>query len=294
MENLNIKKDITIVLVLYKETFDLVSKTLNSLKLFKIIIIDNDNNLILKKKIETKFSIDQYILNKENIGFSAGYNQGIKLSKTDYTLVLGPDCLILEKDIFLLKQKLLENQNCFLVSATSYDHNGNLTYTGGPLPENGEKNIILNISGDTCVDSILGACMFFKTKNIIDNELLFDENFFLYYSDDDLCRRVKKLNKTVIQVYQAKCIHQHGVLKIKNIFVKKFIREYNLKFDHFYYYYKVNKHQVVLNSFKKKIPSLVIKFFIKIFSLNFLKAVEIFSQVFAYYKFKFMILNRSE
>ena len=294
MENLNIKKDITIVLVLYKETFNLVSKTLNSLKLFKIIIIDNDNNLILKKKIETKFSIDQYILNKENIGFSAGYNQGIKLSKTDYTLVLGPDCLILEKDIFLLKQKLLENQNCFLVSATSYDHNGNLTYTGGPLPENGEKNIILNISGDTCVDSILGACMFFKTKNIIDNELLFDENFFLYYSDDDLCRRVKKLNKTVIQVYQAKCIHQHGILKIKNIFVKKFIREYNLKFDHFYYYYKVNKHQVVLNSFKKKIPSLVIKFFIKIFSLNFLKVVEIFSQVFAYYKFKFKILNRSE
>jgi len=294
MENLNIKKDITIVLVLYKETFDLVSKTLNSLKLFKIIIIDNDNNLILKKKIETKFFIDQYILNKENIGFSAGYNQGIKLSKTDYTLVLGPDCLIIEKDIFLLKQKLLENQNCFLVSATSYDHNGNLTYTGGPLPENGEKNIILNISGDTCVDSILGACMLFKTKNIIDNELLFDENFFLYYSDDDLCRRVKKLNKTVIQVYQAKCIHQHGSLKIKNIFVKKFIREYNLKFDHFYYYYKVNKHQVVLNSFKKKIPSLVIKFFIKIFSLNFLKAVEIFSQVFAYYKFKFKILNRSE
>ena len=86
MENLNIKKDITIVLVLYKETFDLVSKTLNSLKLFKIIIIDNDNNLILKKKIETKFFIDQYILNKENIGFSAGYNQGIKLSKTVYDM----------------------------------------------------------------------------------------------------------------------------------------------------------------------------------------------------------------
>ena len=293
MENLNIKKNITIVLVLYKETFDLVFKTLNSLKLFKIIIIDNDNNLILKKKIETKFSIDQYILNKKNIGFSAGYNQGIKLSKTDYTLVLGPDCLILEKDIFLLKQKLLENQNCFLVSATSYDHNGNLTYTGGPLPENGEKNIILNISGDTCVDSILGACMFFKTKNIIDNKLLFDETFFLYYSDDDLCRSVKKLNKAIIQVYQAKCIHQHGNLKIKNIFVKKFVREFNLKFDNFYYYYKINKHQAVLNSFKKKIPSLLIKFFIKILSLNFLKAIEIFSQVFAYYKFKLKILSKS-
>ena len=59
------------------------------------------------------------------------------------------------------------------------------------------------------------------SKNIIDNKLLFDETFFLYYSDDDLCRSVKKLNKAIIQVYQAKCIHQHGNLKIKNIFVKK-------------------------------------------------------------------------
>jgi len=294
IEDLNNKKDITIILVLYKETLELVSQTLSSLQFFKVIIIDNGNDEKLKKKIEDQFVIEKYILNKKNTGFSAGYNQGIKLSKTDFTLVLGPDCLIQQKDILTLKKKLSENKDCFLVSATSYDYNGNLTYTGGPLPENGEKNIVLDISGDTCVDSILGACMFFKTKNIIQNQLFFDEKFFLYYSDDDLCRRVRKLNKTIIQIYDAKCIHQHGILKIKNIFIRKFVREYNLKFDKFYYFYKIDKHQEVMNSFKKKVPSFILKLFVKILSFDFLKAVEIYSQIFAYYKFRFKILKKDD
>lgn len=278
--------ELTVIIVLYKETFDIISKTLSTLKSFKIIIIDNDNNTILKKKIENHFSIHEYILNKRNIGFSAGYNQGIKLSQTEYTLVLGPDCIISENDIFILKQKLFENQNCFITAATSYDDNGNLTYTGGPLPEKGDKDIVLNLSGDTCVESVLGACMFFKTKDIKENKLFFDENFFLYYSDDDLCRQIKNLNKSIIQVFDAKSIHQHGLIKVKNIFFKKFVREYNLSHDKYYYYYKNNNHQNLLDKFKKKIPNLCIKLFLKIFLLKFLDAVEIFSRIYAYYKFK--------
>tara|TARA_Y100000389_G_scaffold150640_1_gene150223 strand:- start:245 stop:1117 length:873 start_codon:yes stop_codon:yes gene_type:complete len=278
--------EITIVIVLYREEFELISKTLSSLESFKIIIIDNDNNSNLKTKIESNFSIEHYILNKKNIGFSAGYNQGIKLSKTSYTLIINPDYFILEKDILLLKKKLIENKNCYIVSATAYDENDNLTYTGGLLPENGEKNETLNITGDTCVESILGACMFFETKNILDNDLLFDENFFLYYSDDDLCKRIKKKNKSIVQVYDAKSKHQHGTIKIKNRYIGKFVREFNLNHDRYYYYYKDNKHTVLLNDFKNKIPSLIIKFIVKILSFKLLDCVSIFSRLYAYFKFK--------
>jgi len=278
--------EITIVIVLYREEFELISKTLSSLKSFKIIIIDNDNNSNLKTKIESNFSIEHYILNKKNIGFSAGYNQGIKLSKTSYTLIINPDYFILEKDILLLKKKLIENKNCFIVSATAYDENDNLTYTGGLLPENAEKNETLNITGDTCVESILGACMFFETKNILDNDLLFDENFFLYYSDYDLCRQIKNLNKSIIQVYDAKSKHQHGIIKIKNKYIGKFVREFNFNHDRYYYYYKDNKHTALLNDFKNKIPSLIIKFIVKILSFKLLDCVSIFSRLYAYYKFK--------
>ncbi len=278
--------EITVVIVLYRESFELISKTLSTLKSFKKIIIDNDNNLKLKKKIENDYDIYKYILNKKNIGFSAGYNQGIKLSDTTFTLVLGPDCIISEKDVLLLQSKLLSYRDCFVVSPLSYDMEGELTYSGGPLPERAEKNIVLNISGDTCVDSTLGFCMFFKTSNVIENDLLFDENFFIYFSDDDLCRRIKNFNKTVIQVRDAKSIHQHGEIKVKNRYLKKFIREFNFNKDQYYYFYKTNNHHSLLNEFKKKIPSLFIKLFVKILLLKFLDIVEIYSRLYAYYKFR--------
>jgi len=292
MSKFNLHKDITIVIVLYKETFELLSKTLTTINSFKKIIIDNDGNLELKKKIVLKFSVDQYILNKENIGFSAGYNQGIKLSKTEFTLVLGPDCIIREQDILILIKKISENNNCYIVSPTSYDGHNNLTYAGGLLPENGETDTILDLKGDTCVEGTLGACMLFRTKDFMENNLFFDEKFFVYYSDYDLCRRIKKLNKSIIQVYEAKCIHQHGIIKVKNKYIKKFIREYNFTFDRYYYFFKINKHLDLVNKYKKRIPLLVIRFFLKILILDFLSAVELASKYFAYYRFKSRILKK--
>ena len=283
---------LTVVIVLYKESFELISNTLSKIKNFKIIIVDNDGNNHLKEKILSNFKIDQYILNKKNTGFSAGYNKGLKLSRTRFSLVLGPDCIIFEKDIFLLINKLNKFDNALIVSPTSYDEKNNLTYAGGPLPEHGDKNKVLDISGDVCVDNTLGACMLLRTKDLKEKKLFFDENFFLYFSDDDLCRRVKLMNKSIIQVFDAKCIHQHGKIKVKNIYFKKFIREYNFSFDQLYYYYKINQHHDLIISLKKKIPSLIIKLFIKLMLFQYLDAVKSFSKIFAYYKFKRKFLRR--
>jgi N-acetylglucosaminyl-diphospho-decaprenol L-rhamnosyltransferase len=277
---------VTIIIVMYKESYDLISNTLEKIKNFRKIIIDNDGNKILKKKILSRFLIDEYILNKKNNGFSGGYNQGIKLSKTEFTLILGPDCVIFEKDINILVEKILHYSEALIVSPTSYDENNNLTYAGGPLPEYGEKNQILNIRGDTCVDNTLGACMLFKTEEFIKKNLFFDENFFLYFSDDDLCRRVRIENRSIIQIFEAKCVHQHGNLKVKNIYSKTFIREYNYFFDNLYYYYKVNKHQLLIDSFKKKLPKLILQLFLKAITFQFLAVVKNFSKILAYYRFK--------
>ena len=70
MINENNIKSITIVIVLFKESFEVINKTLEYIKDFKIIIIDNANNHDLKKKIIKKFQIHRYILNKKNNGFN--------------------------------------------------------------------------------------------------------------------------------------------------------------------------------------------------------------------------------
>ena len=278
--------DITISIVLYKEDYELISRTLKPINSFKKIIIDNAGNLDLKQKIESNFKIDEYILNKKNSGFSAGYNQAVKLCKTKYSLILGPDCIISEKDILLLMKEFLSYENCFLVSPTSYDENMNLTYARGKLPENDLKDQVLKLSGNTCVDAALGACMLLKTREFIEIGS-FDENFFLYFSDDDLCRRVKKKNKSVIQIYGAKCIHQHGSVKVKNKFKKVFLREYNYSFDQLYYFYKINRHNELIEAYKKKIPLYFIRVLAKIFTFKFLDAIKFFSRILAYFRFIF-------
>jgi len=290
----NTKTDnlVTIVIVIYKEPFDLIKKTLEKIVNFNKIIIDNSGNEIMEKKIKAEFSIDTYIINKKNNGFSAGYNQGIKMCNSELTMVLGPDCVILERYINLLKEKLRIYKNALIVSPTAYDEEKNLTYAGGPLFEFDEKQTILNISGDTCVNSTLGACMLFRTKDIINYNLYFDENFFLYFSDYDLCRRIRKLNKSIIQVFDAKCTHKHGNLKINNTYLKIFIREYNFFFDQLYYFYKDNIHHNLISTFEKKLPKLFFRILIKIILFKFKDATKNFSRILAYYKFKRRFLRR--
>ena len=52
MSNTISSNSITIIIVLYKESYDLISNTLNKIENFKKIIIDNDGNDLLKKRYE--------------------------------------------------------------------------------------------------------------------------------------------------------------------------------------------------------------------------------------------------
>ena len=63
---MNSLNNVSVVIVLYKETFEIISKTLNQIRDLEIIIIDNDSNLDLKKKICLNLNISKYILNKIN------------------------------------------------------------------------------------------------------------------------------------------------------------------------------------------------------------------------------------
>ena len=119
MEQYDLRNKITIIIVLYRENYKLLSKTLDKIRDFRKIIIDNSNNVELKNKVEANFEIEKYILNKKNIGFSSGYNQGVKLCETDFSLILGPDCIIDNKSVTKLYEKLTLNRDCFLTASTS-------------------------------------------------------------------------------------------------------------------------------------------------------------------------------
>ena len=284
MKQYDLINKITIIIVLYREDYNLLYKTLDKIREFKKIIIDNSNNVDLKNKVEENFKIEKYILNRKNVGFSAGYNQGVKLCETDFSFILGPDCIIDTISIIKLYDKLTLNENCFLTSSTSYNENNQLTYAGGLLPEKGEKDFPIKLEGDICVENTLGACMFFKKKDFIDIGL-FDENFFIFFSDDDLCRKIKKKNKYIIQVFESKCIHSHGISKVKNIFEKIYLREHYYLLDKFHYFRKSDNHKDMMKNVIDKKNIYLIKIFFSLVTVRLKKVVYYFARYTAILKF---------
>ncbi len=283
-----INQKLSILIILYEENFEVINKCLEKVKDFKLIIIDNANNRSLKNEITKKFKIYKYFLNKKNIGFSKAANQGIKACDTEYLLILGADCIINYSSIEQLMLAKEKYKNCFLTSPTFYDTSGKLTYNGGPLYHDSAKNKVLENSGDVCVDTVLTTAILFKVKDLIDIGLL-DEKFFLYFLDDDLCRRIKSIKKSVIQVYSAKATHAHGYLKVKNKLKKIFFGNYYFYYEELYYLYKINSHLHKYNLLKKKVPKYLLKMIVNFLIFRFDKFVYYLSKTLAFYKFKIFI-----
>ena len=283
--------NLTIVIVLYQEKLELIRACLKNIKNFKIIIVDNDNNIEVKEKIISEFLIHKYILNKKNIGFSKAANVAVKLVETKYVMNINADCLIKQDDILRLLLTNQADQNCFITSPTFYDSENKLTRNASNFSD---KKILHNndhFDGDVCVDWVLGSAIVFEKKIFIEIGM-FDENFFLYFLDEDICRRAFIKKKSTIQMSTVKAIHDHGIPKTKNFFKKIFLRNYYFTYDELYYHFKINNHNEIFNKLQKKIPNYFIKFLLNVFILKPGKATHYLSLILAFFQFKkFLIKN---
>ena len=290
-----IQDQITILMILYKEEYEMVSNCLKNIKNFKIIIIDNANDKHLKKKILNKFKIYKYILNDKNIGFASAAHQGINECNTRHMLFLNADCLLTEKNIFLLYEAKNKYPNCLIVAPTFYDDNNDLSYNSGPLSENGEKLEPLKLEGDVCVESVNTTAILFNVNEIKKIGSI-DKNFFIYFVDEELCRRVKINKKAVIQVFNSKAIHKHGNLKVEGKYNKIFVRNFHFTFDELYYYFKNDPHSKKLQVSRKKTYKYFVKMILNLFLFRFSKCVYYFSKSLAYFKFilKFKIIKKKD
>ncbi len=177
--NLN---DITFIIVSYQSE-NIIQNCLDTLpKETKKIIIENSNNINLQNDLKAKYDNIEVILSK-NVGMGAGNNIGLKACKTNYAFVLNPDTKFKNDTIDNLIESLSHISDFTLIS---------------PLNDNPEipnyKNIIPNENIDQnilSVRSIDGFSMLINLQKFPQKDF-FDENFFLYLENDDLCTRVKK------------------------------------------------------------------------------------------------------
>ena len=188
-------KDITIVITSFKSDEKLKS-CLNSInRQCNVIIVENSNNQRFKEDLESQYKNLKCILSKSNIGMGAGNNIGIKSAKTDYVYILNPDATLEPNtldEIFLASKKVPEFS---ILSPINADLNF-------PNYKKSSKEKYSPFQ----VEYVDGFSMLLNKKKFKDN-IYFDENFFLYLENNDLCLRVSQAGGSIFIVPTAKINH---------------------------------------------------------------------------------------
>jgi len=200
----------------------------------EIIVVDNNSYdgtcEYLKENYDHVSSI-HVISNSENVGFGRAVNQAGKVATGEYYLILNPDTIIEEGTISVLVNYLYKNKNVGMVGPKILNADGTLQLACKrsfptikvALPKilgldrifpnskwAGKYNLTyLDPEKNASVDAISGSCMLTSAETF--NRLSgFDEQFFMFGEDLDLCARIWESGQEVHYVPETKIVHYKG------------------------------------------------------------------------------------
>ena len=175
-----------------------------------IIVVENSNNSNFINYLEKKYKNIKCVLSKENLGMGSGNNLGINEAKTDYVLIINPD-VILEKDTIDELIKASENISDFSILSPI---SSNINFPNYTLDEKQKKIKKENLPFS--VNAVDGYAMLFNKKKIdfiMSNDPsnpkknYFDESFFMYLENNDLCKRLIEKEEGIFIAPKAKINH---------------------------------------------------------------------------------------
>lgn len=186
---------------------------------FEIIIVDNGSTDDTQK-IFTKLKNIIYIRNSQNLGFAKANNVGAKQATGEYLLFLNSDMELIDATLIDMVEYLESHLEVGIVGPQFLDPNlaiqGSITPPQTPL--NAFKEYWLNIKNSynkyylnniASVKAISGGAIIIK-KELFNKISGWDERYFFYYEDLELCRQVTKQNKDIIYFPECQVIHRHG------------------------------------------------------------------------------------
>lgn len=197
---------------------------------FELIIVDNCSTDGTATFIKENYPDISLIENKKLQGFAKNNNDGAKLAKGNYILILNPDIILTSNNaIDILHGYLITNPTTGIVAPKLLNTDLSMQYSARKFMsvkllliriftkgKDDTKNktvqdyLMCDISNKEPVevDWCMGAALLFK-KDFYFKLGGFDEKFFLYVEDTDICNRCWKAGKKVMYLPEAEVIHKH-------------------------------------------------------------------------------------
>lgn len=265
----------------YKTTKRLIDNIINYKCLDKIVVVDNkstDNSLINLKKLESKKI--KIIASNKNGGYSYALNIGCKYLIEEFkelTIIVSNSDIIIDSENDLIELAKIVSDNRVVVAPTIIE--GNNLNRGWKIPKPTD-DILQNIfyfhryfkkkimypdnyyhKKLSKVEVVSGSFFLINSKHL-ENINYFDDKVFLYYEENILGVKTKKVGKSMVVVNDIDVVHDHSVTIDKSL---KAIKKYDiLKQSQYYfekYYNKANWLQLLLLKITTFITRIVLLFY---------------------------------
>jgi len=218
----------------------------------EILLVDNCSTDRTVSFVKDEYPAVHVTRNEKREGYGANHNKNLKIAKGKYIALMNSD-MVVPSDIFhALVSFMDENPDIGIVTPGVTHEDGSPQYLNKRFPSVADlfirrfvpdnmkyifkKRLELYEMRDIGYDSIVdvpflsGAFMFSRTS-LLKEIRGFDERFFLYFEDVDLCRRMQKTHRTVYYPH-AKVVHRweraaHKDLKWASVFMVSAAKYFN-------------------------------------------------------------------
>ncbi len=203
---------------------------------------------------------------KKNLGMGAGNNLGIKNVNKDFVLILNPDVTLEKNSINEVFIAANEIKNFGVIAPIS----NKVEYPNYIL----RKGYNFDPVKPFKVKSVDGYAMLLNLRRLknIDNFNFFDENFFLYLENEDLCKRLTENDEDIYVIPKSKINHLGGKAvdpKYRNEI--EYLRNWHWMWSKFYFNKKHYGYLIAVFKVFKNLVSAKIKFFYYLITLNTFK-----------------------
>ncbi len=222
--------DISIIIVNYKSKEKLVAclNSISQLDLkglsYEVVVVENNSGDDLS---DLNYQNTKVIVSPNNLGMGSGNNLGIKNSTGEFILISNPDIIFEIDTVKKLYEYFKGDKSIGLIGPKLINPDGSLQYScvrfpkfytpllrrtaiGYFFPATLDHYLMKHTDHNQIqkVDWLLGACFMVRRSEV--SEKLFDERYFIYFEDVDLCRQINNRGQSVIYYPEVKVIHNHA------------------------------------------------------------------------------------
>lgn len=172
----------------------------------RVIVFDNGSEDDTPTQAQRSLPQARVIAHPKNLGFGAANNRALAQVQTPYALLLNPDCELSTSHLHQLLAAAYRFPDAAIIAPQLIDGRGypevNYRWPGTYWTSRGP-----GAQGPACVGFVCGAAMLLQMR-FFESMGFFDERFFLYYEDDDLCLRLFQAHLSIVIVPDIKVVHR--------------------------------------------------------------------------------------